>query len=58
MAKSFDDNLKELIGTFVLQNLQLQTLANQLSEQKQELETKLEKFAPKEKTVKAEQKKE
>lgn len=44
MAKSVDDSLKELIGTFVLQNLQLQTMANQLSEDKALLEEKLKEF--------------
>jgi len=46
MAKSLEDNLKEVLGTFVLQSLQFQTLANQLAEDKAALEAKVKELTP------------
>lgn len=38
---SFEDNLKTVVGNFVLQSIQFQTLANQLQEKLTEAEAKI-----------------
>jgi hypothetical protein len=50
--QSFEDNLKTVVGNFVLQSIQFQTLANQLQEQLTDAQAKLKAFEDQSASVK------